>query len=752
MENNPKQIVLDDCAQKLFEELGGLRKRRSPKGDHMAQSLDAEQKKADDLRILLIELTHLLSSYFLDVRFLKEADTEQELFDQLSGTVSKLRAYQSQEPTLLIRFRGFPNDPNTAENVDYEILFGNFSVDCDLIPAIIKRQGFRMSHLADQARRAFGVLLEQGVYSLYLTLPDNTPDALERLRMSLQIVARFNEACRAKSPILLDHPEGRISLPLISDEKKQPDPNLTLVAGINGLKPQALEALVTKIDAWMRKQATVAAGNHFTSAYSAIFGIAKLRQRLIKPPIEINSIKWLMVDRDHEIVSHEKAQVAKLVVATFGQSPRETARVLKSVYGNDFDRINSQHLGERLHLSSGLLNAIGHESHNQGIKKEVIGNIKTRLDKVRDEVFDDLFIGPDGVKSVAGGKETVFGRLNTHLHKLATFFKRRSATRQKMKTIVYHAINFDEQDYDTLAKDYDISVEDARNLIAMLRQCFDDEGHFIKGAFAAIMPAFANYERKIFEFLWHYLKEAIKQQDRVSFLNSLQVLTARMKQPKRAFRILLDDFCASPQKVSFSDSKAVMLAILIVRKYNKELIDIEITPEDVLLVREGLDPAVARYAAWKIDQDQEKFFEKVRTVHERLKTALDTPDLAETPIPPTYLLGLEREIYIFMALIAGNAGRSVVRSALKEYGNPAADLYRLARSADHLPLLIKNLRVVIRGIGRLGNSGDLGTLNEIRSHQAAFIDLGKGTRHHSQVLQIMEWAAKACDDIAHQGG
>lgn len=750
-----RNVILDDSAQKLFEELGGIEKRKKYKAgkpDRLAESLQAEQRKLDNQRVWLIKATHLLSSYFLDARFLKSADTEKDLFQEFVQSLAKLSDISAKNPTILVRLRGFPSDPNTTENVDYEILCGSVTVDFDIIPGIIKRLGFRMSHLSDQAQRAFGVLLDQGLYNIYLELPGRMPAKLQQLRSALQIISRFGEAAKAGEPIVFERKGRQARMPVIFDEKSKPDPNLTLVAGLNGLKPEAMRALVNKIDAWMQRSAAKRSGQHYISIFNAIYGVKSLRQKLLKPPIEVNSVRWLMADQEQEFFSKEKALVAKLVVENYGQSPQQTVRVLKSVYGNDFDRINSQHLGQRLHLSSNLLTTIGKKPQDQEIKNEVMGNIKTRLELVRDEVYEDLQIGPTEDKDATDPKASLSGRLHTRVHKMVSFFKRRSSTRQKMKTIVYKAINFDAQDYDTLAKDFDISVDDAKDLIEMLKECFNAEGRFIRGAFARIMPAFAPYERKVFEFLWHYLKEAIHQKDRIAFLNSLQVLTARMQQPKRAFRILLADFCRQPDRVGFSDSKALMLAILIIRKYTKELIDIEITPEDVLLVKEELDKEVAKYAAWKIDQDQEKFFEKIQTVHAKLKEVLDAGDPSAQPIPLRYLMGLERETYIFLTLIGGNTSHSVLTSAIQEYGNPQSEMYRLKQSQTYLHAVLQNLRVVIRGLGRVGRSVDLAALNEIRTQSQAFIQLGQGSKHKEAIINIMQWVEKSRESILQKGG
>jgi len=112
---------------------------------------------------------------------------------------------------------------------------------------------------------------------------------------------------------------------------------------------------------------------------------------------------------------------------------------------------------------------------------------------------------------------------------------------------------------------------------------------------------------------------------------------------------------------------------------------------------------------------------------------------------------MEREAYIFLTLIGGNTCRSIIRSALQEYGNPQADIYHLNQSPDYLPVLLQNLRVVIRGLGRVGASADLATLNEIRSKSEAFMGLGKGSKHKDAITNIMQWIEKSRDSIIHRG-
>ncbi len=52
----------------------------------------------------------------------------------------------------------------------------------------------------------------------------------------------------------------------------------------------------------------------------------------------------------------------------------------------------------------------------------------------------------------------------------------------------------------------------------------------------------------------------------------------------------------------------MMLLNQLLRAYNKEVImDIEITPEEVLLVKGGLAKKVVNYVAWKVDGGTKRF-------------------------------------------------------------------------------------------------------------------------------------------------
>jgi hypothetical protein len=380
------------------------------------------------------------------------------------------------------------------------------------------------------------------------------------------------------------------------------------------------------------------------------------------------------------------------------------------------------------------------------MEKEILGNIETRLEKVREKVFDDLFeqIGQDGVTDEKLG---VLGWLHEKLLNTVLFYKRRIDTKKKMREIVHRAITFNLQDFETLAQDFNISIDEAKSLIELLKGCFDQNGRFIKGAFAQILPECSRYERNIFEFLWHYLREYIHQKDRTSYLNSLQLLIAKMQRPKSALKILLTEFCLDSDKISYADSKALMLCSLLVRKYNKGLIDVEITPEDVLRVEEGLDKDVANYAAWKVDKEQDRFFDKIKTIHQCLVDALSGDRKKNSATDLQFLISLEREAYIFFSLVGGASAHSILLSVLKEYGDSESRIYRARESRRYTGALLQNLRIVVRGLGRVGGAEDLPALDSIKDNRSQMESIESSERHKLIVDRIVAWTENAKQKI-----
>lgn len=742
MAMDEKDIYLDDAAEQLFSQIDGLEEHKKGRSaaEMMAESLVEEQKQQDVWRILLCEIVHHIAGYFQRLDLDARQSEERQTFEQLSETLTKLSQLPHDAGRILVRYRGRSGSQDIPERMDYEILFGNMVVDLDLVPTMIKRHGHLLSHLMGQLLDAFGIFSEHGINNLYLSLPKQDLGSFNRLRRCLHILSRLYQAHENQRDIVLGNGKQNV-VPMVTDEKGSISNNLTLVAGVNQLGAKTMRNLVTKVDAWMQKKEESNEGCEFTSVYNAIFGLQKISAQLTKPPVEINNLDWLMREKSEQQFTREKAKVAR-IIASVEASPEKVAKVIKSVYGDDYPKINSHHLEERLGLSSHLLEAIDNKPKSEDARQEVLDNLHKRLDTVRDDVFDNLYFSRPEDENL-GARGAILGAVHRQMFKMVSFFKGRSSTRKKMTSMVHGTIQFKTRDYEILSEDFGIGMDEARLLVEELSKCFNEKGRFIKGAFSEGLSRFTRYEKKIFEFLWRHLKDVVLPEDRTAFLNALQTLTTQMNQPKRAFKILLEDFLKDPEDIQFSDAKALMLANLILHEYDKTLADIEITPEDILFNQRGLDQEVARYAAWRMDREQETYFDKVRTIHQGLCEALEYGLTRKHRISAKDLLSLEREVYIFLSMIETTVGRSILRSAVNEYGSPESDLYFLKQSDRFMSHLLQNLRIAIRGLANIGSMESIPSLEAVKTREEVFQRLKKDKAHRDQSRLISEWVDEA---------
>ena len=280
--------------------------------------------------------------------------------------------------------------------------------------------------------------------------------------------------------------------------------------------------------------------------------------------------------------------------------------------------------------------------------------------------------------------------------------------------------------------------QEAEEVALLVKRCFDDHGNFQRALFEKNVAALAQHPKKIFEILWEFLKEIPRRSDRLPFLNSLQLLVKELNQPKQASKILVSDFIVNPGDVIYPDRNALMLAIQFSRTYNREInVDIEITPEEVLQVNKGLDQGVTRYLAWKIDGEQKRFVEKIVTIRKKLIQSFEQEGSDAGVLPIRFLLALEREAHIFLALVGGKIATTVIQGALDVYGNPASQIYLLRESPNYMSSLLQHLGILIRGAGRVGHESDFDLLDEIKKRQQGFINLSDEPRQQALVRRTL---------------
>ncbi|MEJ2282939.1 MAG: hypothetical protein P8X85_05045, partial [Desulfobacterales bacterium] len=628
-----------------------------------------------------------------------------------------------------------------------------------------------VKHIEGRLIKSFEAFAAQGLDTIFLKIPDASDESLENLRISMRIISCFKKAVEEDVPIEYVKNARELSLKPVLNESHQPDPNLTMLAALNDLSAQNMQEMIQKVAALMKRPDFAKSGQSSANVYQTIFNIKSLRQRLARPPVELNSKRAPQEAKSQKggavgaggsgsrpggpAVRMDsaalKANVARFVKSAYGDSPEKAVHVMKAIYGDDYHQMDLARLEGRLQLVTDLLTTLDSNEQGQALMENVLGRIQTGIDQLPRDILDDLIVDGDEIKIWEADQEKVIGKSDANLLKVIDTSKDRQADRKKKRTALRADGQFTEQDYAQLSKTFNIPIQEAEEIAQLLKGCFDSQGNFQRALFEKNVAGFAGHPKKIFEILWEFLRDIPRRSDRLPFLNSLQLLVKELKQPKQAARILVSDFIMDTADVSFPDRNALMLAIQFIRTYNKEInMDIEITPEEVMLVHNGLDPGMTRYLAWKIDGEQKRFVEKIVTIRKKLIHSFEQEGSDSTVLPIRFLLALEREVHIFLALVGGKTAAVVIQGALSVYGNPASQIYLLKESPNYMSGLIHHLGILIRGIGRVGHESDFDLLDEIKKRQQGFMDLSEEPRHQALVRRTMAAIDSAKHDISQR--
>jgi hypothetical protein len=602
---------MNDSADQLLEELGGLGsvhgagpaagKAVNQAGAH----LHSEEEK-DHWRILLVDLVYLLNASFRDAHYWEGVKAEKDTFKQLVDILQDLSRMPSNDGRIRIVYRG-SQSAKVDSKADYVIRFGDLNVDATATAAVIKRKGIRLKHIEGRLIKAFEVLSSQGIETIFLKIPGSSDDELERMKICLRIISRHKKAVSDDVPIEFNTAAGKRSVMPILNEAQQPDPNLTMLAALNDLGPANMQEMVQKVSALMDRPESAHAGIRSVNVYKTIFNIKSLRQKLARPPIEVNS------ERPSQT----------------GAAPQATA----GTAGGG---------GRPGGLSSGA-GQIGHGGQSRR--------------------------GAGGVDAGGGGQGTSI------VH---------DGEGSGSETVVQNGGHGGEP---VLTAPMDPAVLKA-GIAKFVKETYGDS------------------------------PETGVQVMRTIFTNDYSQLEMAGLEKRLA---LLTDLLSSLQKSDSSQEFSQQLIQKIqvgVDQIPTEVLDDVVVQDDVIKIWDGED-------------------EKVVTIRKKLLTSFELDGSDESVFPIRFLLALEREVHMFLALVGGNTAAAVIRSALKVYGNPAAKIYQLEAGRQYLSSLLQHLAVLIRGLGRIGQQKDFDLLDKIGKQQQVLTDLSDEPRHAAQVRRTM---------------
>lgn len=726
---------LDESARQLFSELGGLDKSDHANADTASgifASLDQEEKILDYYRLLMAQATCLFAEILVNSSFTalqQENEEKIKLFVDFLKRIAKAPKFDGK---ICCRLRGQqcpPAKEDSSESYDYELSFGNFLLDYQVAQIVEEREGGKGAVIYAKLMEAFKAMSVMDIFNFSIDFGAGEEPDYQKIENTFKHLSRFYAKKNSKDRVV------------VHDEYNQPHINLTLLSSTNNVKSSALQNLVNKIKPLVLEPKPGSKLNNFATVYDAILASKKYRAQLKKMPIEVNNVQWLTKTLQNDPAKIARAvQVSRLVLAKYGSNPKMASEVMTSINSEGYSRnIRADVMGKRLSLATNFIDLAEESNDKQDLQKEALGNIEVGLDQLGDEVFDSIAIDENNeVSSINEDGQHTTWSIHDKILDLLSFFKQRSTTKKKIRDITNKNIQFGEKDYAVIAKNFKITELEASHLVDLLRSCFDDHGRFRRVFFEKNIVEFVQYESKVFEFLWHYLKELETRQDRVSFLNALQLLVAKLQRPQDAINILLADVFNGAPDISYSDRNGLILAIILLRYRNKEArSNVEHTPEEVLLVRKGLNEDMVNVVKGVFEKNQESVIQKVKIITKLLFEASAKRKYKEDEFQPRCLLYLLRELVVFLALIGDSSSQAIVRGMAQEFGNPASPYYTNMDNKDNLRYSLLFLQVVARALKRFGEPQSEAILDEVSRKTDVFLDLSSDPAHQQNVKKVM---------------
>lgn len=735
MNGKDDNFKLDQSAQALYSQLEGIDDTFRVDDVDTSQSslidlLNQQTKILDHYRILLADAICLFAG-ILESSFSSalEQEAEKKIGDFLT-TIKKIAEFPEFSRKIYCRLRGQRNTSNYpgSENYDYELSFNNILLDSQMAQIIEERLTKKGKGFHAQLMDAFRVLNTMNIFNFSIQIGAGGKEEYQKLETNIRFLIEFY-----KNPTR----EGFV----VFDEYGHANINLTLLAAMNKVKPLALQNLVNKIKPSILGPSPDKGLALFATVYDAIVASLDRRKDLEKIPFEINDTQLLMDNLQTDPKrSTVVVQISRLVLAKYGSSPRMASEVINSINSAGYLNIHPEVMGNRLTKASNFLELAEQTDNKDDLHSEALRNIEEGLDHLPDEMYDNMSVkGSVNRTFIIEGLETKF-LLHEKILDFLSFFIRRSSIKKKVQDITNKNVWFDDDDYAVIAKNFSISTEDAIHLIGLLRDCFDFNGNFRRSFFEKNIPGFVKCGHKVFEFLWHYLKELPLRNDRVAFLNALQALVAQFEQPKQALSILLSDiFDRSANTINFSDRNAFILATgLLCPSKSLGKSHIELTPEDVLHAKGDLNKDTIDAVQIFFDQHHENIIQKFRLITKRLLKASTKTNFSEGEMQPRFLLYLIREMVIFFSLIGGKSAHAIIRGVVLEFGDPHSAYYKKMKNKENLRHSLQLLQIAARSLRRFGDPQDMNLLGEIVSNEDAFISLYDEPDPLNHVQRVLE--------------
>lgn len=775
-----------------------MRTPPSPTGRKKGLNGETMRRSGDPQQILLIELINLLGLFITHARNAKGARATAVMFDQFVQRLKIIEKMPHHDGVMVVR--RIATRSSTFQTPDYHILFGGASFSgADILSGngkIAKRAG----HLSNALEQAFDRFAGQGISTLSIQLPGDSPERIDQLRLAFNIIARFSYAVETNASITFRYFGRAMTVPLIKDRRGKPDPNLTLVAGLNGLSAINMRELLKQAEAF----GMLSGENDFDTRpvgdYDQVFRARSLRSQLVRPLVEVNNLPWIARDDDGEEAHHVSADPVERLGASgpanaslptpatiekpadgeaslqpnpvasvdggamtvVDLTPEQVSKVvapvdpqmaaaIATVFGMEMHDCEPRDVGEYLGAATRLLRVMKTAVPHERLLERMEAFLYHRIDRLPDRLLDQLVPHHQGLKIEDGKRTFLVGMIHPRLLEQLSLMKEKVLLQRKIAAVAAIDPALSSTDALPALHWFDIDEKEGENAINLIDTCLNRGDDSSPRSLDIEVNTSGPLKNSVFELLWCLYSRTHEAEKAASVLAALHRLSKRLEDPCRGIGFLMTDLFQTPSTNIERNRAAFVLINAMIHGGGGEKGSVKRTSIENLSQKRGRDPVVVSYIIRRIDACRSCVMAKFELIRMKLKGCFDCSGQPEGACLVTFqsLIALERESIIFLTLIGGETGKAVIRDALVFYSDVQGSAYK-GMFHTHLPDMIDLLETILRAIAIVGNRADIATLKFIEQSAAQWMALDSDSEHIRRVQRMMKWIPAAIRHIQIQ--
>lgn len=196
---------------------------------------------------------------------------------------------KENEKKIIIRHRGLCQSAINVEgdsfsNTDYVISVGDCVMDSQQLHYLVKFGIMDAGELGQKLKKTFQFFQLADIYILEIYYNDWNLKDKQNFQDALVCWGRYLSGRQKGSGVILD-------------ETQHPNPNLSILAGLNKLKTEKFQEVTDKVHRVMLQDKSREKFKDANSIYDAIFQIDELKSKFLRSPIEINNNKYIQMWR-----------------------------------------------------------------------------------------------------------------------------------------------------------------------------------------------------------------------------------------------------------------------------------------------------------------------------------------------------------------------------------------------------------------------------------------------------------------------